>query len=116
MQQEYASCGAYRCGDISGLKDNEPMSVRNLRRIKVDSIPAEYYHNPADFCAAHPDRYPCPNHWLNGKYQSAADSRLDHKILPGLKKGLSTHIKDTQVDDNYRTLVLYPETEDHGKC
>jgi hypothetical protein len=116
MRQEYASCSAYRCGDLSALKDNEPIGVQNLRRIRVSSIPEEYYHNPVDYCRAHPDSYPCPNHWLASPGEPAADSRLDHKILPAPLQGLAKHIKDSQINDNYHTRVLYPQREDHGLC
>lgn len=116
MQQEYAGCSKYRCGDLTNLRDNEPEAVRKLRSIRdVSNIPLDYYHNPSDFCQANPGRFPCPNHWL-GQTLTPADSRLDHKILPTLKQGLEKHIKDTQIDDNYHSRVLYPESEDHGLC
>ena len=85
------------------------------------TVESKYYHNPVQYCKDHPDRYPCPNFWRadekgHSDFKGHVQSKSDDMYVPGLVKGNFSHIKDSQIDDNYHVRIVDPHREDHGLC
>ena len=49
--------------DSKTLRDYAPDMPHAPAHVR-SSVEDNYYHNPAEYCRAHPDRYPCPNSWV----------------------------------------------------
>lgn len=101
---------------VTGLVDTS-LSQRPISGIT--DIHPDYYHNPIDYCKAHPDARPCPNFWRAKRRGSSSFKGIDGKFthasgdmskpVPKMKIGVPPAVKDTQINDNYHTRVLKPD-------
>lgn len=112
----------------------EPSLAKNAAATKSHSISLEYYHDPVGYCSKYPDRYPCPNYWIEDSKIAAKNGKrsahfpTENMIIPKMKntiepqveticnKGGHNELANCSINDNERLLTVFPDMEDRALC
>lgn len=117
--------------NCSGNKQPLPQieeHTRDLGKTSANSIDLDYYHNPKAYCKANPNKYPCPNHWIEtaGDAKRSGDFPTENMRIPSLQRPVIPQVPTPQegddnlftlslddVKDNKKMSIIHPWREDH---